>query len=104
MARSPHNATYQGLQSIRTVLGHLLDGLAGSDSDPGDYFKHVIGAWLAEREDSKTFDWRYYLVKYPSMRTGATGIYYGVDGWLAVATGRGQRLPDASLGHDPTRA
>lgn len=77
--------TYRGLQPIRTVLGHLLDGLAGSDSDPGDYFEHVIGAWLAKREDSKTFDWRYYLVRYPSMRTGATGIYYGVDGRLGYS-------------------
>jgi hypothetical protein len=77
--------TYRGLQPIRTVLGRMLDGLAGSDSDPGDYFEHVIDAWLAEREDSKTFDWRYYLVKYPSMRTGATGIYYGVDGRLGYS-------------------
>jgi hypothetical protein len=41
------NATYRRLQSIRTVLGQLLDGLADSDTDPSGYFKHVIAAWLA---------------------------------------------------------
>ena len=44
-----------------------------------------MNTWLSERENSTTFDWRYYLVKYPSMRTGATGIYYGVDGRLGYS-------------------
>lgn len=31
------------------------------------------------------FDWRYYLVKYPSMRGGDSGIYYGVSGQLGYS-------------------
>ena len=46
-------------------------------------YRDVIS--LSEREASKAFDWRYYLVKYPSMRDGATGIYYGVDGKLGYS-------------------
>ena len=40
-------------------------------------------SWTLARPNGRTvqcFDWRYYLVKYPSMREGDTGIYYGVDG------------------------
>jgi hypothetical protein len=77
--------TRQSLSSTRTVLGDLLDGLAGTDGDVGEYFEAVTDTWLSEREDSKIFDWRYYLVKYPSMRTGATGIYYGLDAKLGYS-------------------
>jgi hypothetical protein len=33
-------------------------------------------AWLEERESVKSFDWRYYLVKYRTARSGASGLYY----------------------------
>ncbi|GAA4923638.1 hypothetical protein GCM10025331_03180 [Actinoplanes utahensis] len=39
-------------------------------------------AWPAGREDSRIFDWRYHLVRYPDMRSGTTGIYFGIDGAL----------------------
>ena len=79
------DATRESLSTTRTVLGDFLDGLAGASSDAGGHFATVMGAWLSERETSKAFDWRYYLVKYPSMRDGATGIYYGVDGKLGYS-------------------
>ena len=79
------DATRESLSVTRAVLGDFLDGLAQASSDTGEHFKAVMGAWLSERETSKTFDWRYYLVKYPSMRDGATGIYYGVDGKLGYS-------------------
>ena len=59
--------------------------MAAASGDVGEYFEAVTGAWLSGRESSKVFDWRYYLVKYPSMRGGATGIYYGVDGKLGYS-------------------
>lgn len=76
------DATHESLSATRAVLGGFLDGLAHARGDTSEYFKAVASTWLSEREDSRTFDWRYYLVKYPSMREGATGIYYGVDGKL----------------------
>jgi hypothetical protein len=79
------DATHESLSATRTVLGDVLDGLAGVSGDVGEYFGTVTGTWLSERENSNAFDWRYYLVKYPSMREGATGIYYGVDGKLGYS-------------------
>jgi hypothetical protein len=79
------DATRKSLSATRAVLGEFLDGIAGASSDTGGHFVTVICAWLSERETSKVFDWRYYLVKYPSMRTGATGIYYGFAGKLGYS-------------------
>jgi hypothetical protein len=79
------DATHESLSATRTVLGDFLDGLVRARGDAGEYFKTVTGTWLSERENSKALDWRYYLVKYPSMRDGATGIYYGVDGKLGYS-------------------
>lgn len=78
-------ATRKSLSSTRTVLGDLLDGLAGASGGADEYFETVTDTWLSERESSKAFDWRYYLVKYPNMREGATGIYYGVGGKLGYS-------------------
>jgi hypothetical protein len=79
------DATRERLSATRTVLSNFLDGLAGTSEDACEYFKTVMDTWLAERENSKVFDWRYYLVKYPSMRGGETGIYYGADGKLGYS-------------------
>jgi hypothetical protein len=79
------DATRESLSATRSVLSNFLDGLAEASSDAGEYFATVMGAWLSEHENSKVFDWRYYLVKYPSMRGGTTGIYYGVDGKLGYS-------------------
>jgi Protein of unknown function DUF262 len=73
------DATYESLSRTRAVLGELLDGLADNSGDVDGYFEAVMSGWLTGRESSKVFDWRYYMVKYPSMRGGETGIYYGVD-------------------------
>jgi hypothetical protein len=80
------DATYESLSATRAVLGDFLDGLARATSgDAGEHCKAVMGTWLAAREESSAFDWRYYLVRYPSMRGGETGIYYGVDGELGCS-------------------
>jgi hypothetical protein len=79
------DATHGSLSATRAVLGRFLDGLAGASSDAGGHFVTVMDAWLSERETFKDFDSGYYLIKYPSMRGGATGIYYGVDGKLGYS-------------------
>lgn len=74
------NAGRDDLAATRTVLGRFLDGVAAAADESFDvHLAEVTKAWLAEREDKHDFDWRYYLVKYPAMREGATGIYYGID-------------------------
>ncbi|MCM4083051.1 DUF262 domain-containing protein [Paractinoplanes hotanensis] len=77
--------TYKNLSTTRAVLSELLDGLASAGGDVVAYCERVTVAWLAERECRQYFDWRYYLVKYPEMRSGSTGIYYGVDGELGYS-------------------
>lgn len=78
-------ATRESLSLTRAVLGEFLDGLAGASTDTAEHFRTVMDVWLSERETSQVLDWRYYLVKYPSMRRGDTGIYYGVDGKLGYS-------------------
>jgi hypothetical protein len=79
------DAPRASLALTRTVLGELLDGVAASGMTVEDHLLAVTWAWLAERETSRNLDWRYYLVKYPSMREGATGIYFGVDAKLGYS-------------------
>jgi hypothetical protein len=79
------NASRDTLAPTRGVLDVFLDGLAGSAQSVGDYCAEVMAAWLVEREHDGYFDWRYYLVKYPSLRSGLTGIYIGSDGNLGYS-------------------
>lgn len=58
------------------VLGEFLATVAASSSLLGDTLKTMQAAWLQERENAGSFDWRYYLVKYRSAREGASGIYF----------------------------
>jgi hypothetical protein len=76
------NASRHALTGLREVLGRFLGKLANSDVEPASHFDSVMGAWVEHRERARNFDWRYYLVKYESMRGGESGIYYGVDGEL----------------------
>jgi hypothetical protein len=41
--------------------------------------------WLAERDVTTEFDWRYYMVKYPDMRSGGSGIYFAEGGKLGYS-------------------
>lgn len=79
------NESWAGLAATRTVLSALLDGLAASEQSPEAHLDQVMSSWLAERQASARYDWRYYLVRYDSMREGATGIYYGADGQLGYS-------------------
>jgi len=80
------DASRTGLTATRTVLGQLLDGLARSGGPVDAPLQRVVSSFLTDREAGRTHDWRYYLVKYPAMREGATGIYFGVDGELGYST------------------
>lgn len=87
------DATHQALAPTRGVLGAFLDRAATRQGSFTDHLHEVIGTWLREREESRQFDWRYYLVKYPALRgarddrqQGRTGIYTG------VATGSGYSM------------
>jgi hypothetical protein len=41
--------------------------------------------WLAARDVTREFDCRYYMVKYPDMRSGGSGIYFAEGGKLGYS-------------------
>ena len=65
------------LSTIRTPLAALLDDVATHTGDISARLVNIVDDWLKKQ---KRFDWRYYLVKYESMRSGASGLYYSDSG------------------------
>ena len=58
------------------VLNDLLERISDSHTPLDETLRTIQQDWLLAREGERSFDWRYYLVKYPSMRAGASGLYY----------------------------
>ncbi|MFI5734025.1 DUF262 domain-containing protein [Kribbella sp. NPDC051587] len=79
------DGTHDELANTRAVLMRVLDDLSSTDVDVNAYFDSAIEARLAESDQASHFDWRYYLLKYPSMRQGLTGIYHGENGVLGYS-------------------
>jgi hypothetical protein len=70
-----------GASQTKSVLEKLLDALAVRNDDKFSERLHAVTKhYLAIQEKERAFDWRYYLVKYPEMRTGDSGIYAGSNG------------------------
>lgn len=67
-------ASYANLGPTRAVLCAFLDRVAASASDVRETLTDLRADWLAEHE-AGPYDWRHYLVRYDTMRTGTTGIY-----------------------------
>lgn len=62
---------------LRAALGTLLDEVADHSDSALNGLEQVSAEFVAARREIAQLDWRYYLVAYPAMREGATGIYYG---------------------------
>lgn len=62
---------------LRSALAALLDEVAASDDPTLTSLERAAGEFVTSRRASGRLDWRYYLVAYPAMREGETGIYYG---------------------------
>ncbi|KRE71702.1 DUF262 domain-containing protein [Arthrobacter sp. Soil762] len=77
-------ADREALSGTRSALAKLLDAI-----EVGDDLKSTLVAvqseWLAQRESELFLDWRYYMVKYPAMREGASGTYYSQGGALGYS-------------------
>ncbi len=67
------------LRRTADALGKVLDAVAAGTS-PRVSLRQMQDAFVASREATGEFDWRYYLVRYDTMREGASGIYASVDG------------------------
>ncbi|MEO7817636.1 MAG: DUF262 domain-containing protein [Actinomycetota bacterium] len=69
-------APFEKLSQTRQVLMELLDSVADAHGATlQDALKQITSRFLEERELERRFDWRYYMVKYPSMREGG-GTYF----------------------------
>lgn len=62
---------------MRSALGALLDEVTASPDSASEALERVAQDFIASRRQAGLLDWRYYMVAYPAMREGDTGIYYG---------------------------
>jgi hypothetical protein len=67
-SRDPNPRTQAAL---REMLDAVRDGTGPIEERLGKF----TTAWLDAQEKARTFDWRYYLVKYPEMGSGTSGLY-----------------------------
>jgi hypothetical protein len=67
------------LARTRAVLASFLDTLAASEDPVGAQLEAIVDKFVEDRLARAELDWRYYLVRYPRMREGNSGIYYGAD-------------------------
>lgn len=73
------------LTRTRDVLMQVLDEVARSEGTLSDCLEAIQARFLQVREEAEEFDWRYYFVKYPAMRSGKSGIYVGSAGELGYS-------------------
>jgi Protein of unknown function DUF262 len=62
--------------ATRSALAALLDDV-GARGGAADALQAIRDDWLTKRDAEQHFDWRYYFVRYDSMRASPTGIYFG---------------------------
>lgn len=96
-------ATRGDLEPTGRVLADFLDSVAGSGAPFAETLSRMQREWLTDRESTNEFDWRYYLVKYNSMREGGSGIYFAEGGKLgySLCNLRGGMTQMNSLYRDP---
>jgi hypothetical protein len=68
-------AAYADAANTRAALEQLLDELVGISGSIDACLATVQAQWVAECERTGELGWRYYLVKYPVMRQGLSGLY-----------------------------
>jgi hypothetical protein len=70
------NRSRTGVAQTSKTLMTLLDKIAlDKVSDVGAALESVRERYLQEAVASKNYDWRYYMTKYPAMRSGKSGIF-----------------------------
>ena len=91
------------LAQTRDVFGKFLDVISNSETPLAQTLQEMQHDWLSKRELAHLFDWRYYFVKYPSMRAGGSGIYFVEEGKLGflLCNLRGNRTQLNSMYRDP---
>jgi hypothetical protein len=73
------------LATTRDVLGRLLDAVAEANGSLQSSLDSIQNNWLDATVHGNGLGWRWYLVKYPTMREGRSGIYVGSNGALGYS-------------------
>lgn len=91
------------MATTAAVFTEFLDVIGSSDLSLAATLQRMREEWLAEREFERQFDWRYYMVKYPGMREGASGLYFSEDHAMgySLCNLRGGKEQMNSLYRDP---
>lgn len=63
------------IRKVTKPLAKLLDRLADRSDDISAELTRMTSDWVDEREREQNYDWRYYMVKYPVVRGGESGIF-----------------------------
>lgn len=71
-----YSSSRNNFDNTKKCLEQLLDKIH-VDQDIVSQLKHIIDGFVNGDETPK--DWRYYFVKYPKMRSGASGVYWWKD-------------------------
>ncbi len=71
-----HRSGALGIENTSAVLKMLLDS---SDDFSDEYLSSIINAYLDQCTNNSLFDWRYYMLKYPSFTPDRYGMYYWQD-------------------------
>lgn len=65
-----------GVENTRSTLTKLLDALQGEGLvEIERTLRRISKEYLRDAVASKKYDWRYYMTKYPIMRSGKSGIF-----------------------------
>jgi hypothetical protein len=71
-----HRSSAIGIDNTATVLKALLDSV---DDFSDVYLKGVIENYINSCTENKCYDWRYYMLTYPSFVPDRYGMYYRAD-------------------------
>ncbi|HZL06776.1 MAG TPA: DUF262 domain-containing protein, partial [Coriobacteriia bacterium] len=82
--RTLFNGSRHEMTATRDALAVLLDAVEAG-TPPREFLTSFTEDWLQHRLTEQHLDWRYHLVRYPCMREGNTGLYYGNRGELGYA-------------------
>ncbi len=70
-------SSHEALRPTRDVLTVFLERIGGTSSTPlADVLAEIVKEYLDLCEEAQRFDWRYYMVKYPSMREKGSSTYF----------------------------
>lgn len=96
------SSTRTEMGRARDALGRLLDYASDdNEEDTAKVLKNFMNRWLSECETTQSYDWRYYFVRYETMREGASGRYVGLDSRLEYSVCMLNKMQMNSYYRDP---